>query len=94
MADSTVYVTIPKERVAGILTRENSNYFVKDDSGDNIQVNKSIPMGSSHRATIKDYKIPEARIESSTTSIESGTVGSKVVYSNSSVYDYLKEYEI
>lgn len=94
MADTTMYVTIPKERVAGILTRENSNYFVEDDEGGEIIINKSLPFGSKHRATITDYKIPEARIESGDVNVESGTVGAKVEYSNSAVYEYLEEYEM
>lgn len=79
MASSTMYVTIPKERVARILTDYKGSYKVVNDEDGEIVI-QSVGFPTAHIATLTDYELPQARIESSEANVEAGTVGAKVDY--------------
>ncbi|MFB6203107.1 MAG: hypothetical protein ABEK01_01300 [Candidatus Nanohaloarchaea archaeon] len=89
----TMYVSIPKEKAASILS-EYSNYYVDQDTGEEIIVKKETAMTSNKiRAKLTDHKIAKEKIQTGSGSAESGVIGARVDYYKDKVKGLLEEHE-
>ncbi|MFB6109416.1 MAG: hypothetical protein ABEJ60_00880 [Halodesulfurarchaeum sp.] len=90
----TIYLTIPKEKAASILSQKKGSYFIGDDSGGTIEVLHDDMFSDHVVAELTDHKIPSERVETDAAAAESGILGTRVDYKSDTVKRYLEEYEV
>lgn len=88
MSTDMFHITIDKEEAAQKLLDEHGDYVRGETTDDEIVIRRSTFNSSAHRATLTDYELNEADVNTS----ETGTDGTKVEYSHGAVRKTLEDY--